>query len=136
MTQRPDVLSRGNGAGVAPHTDPDSSSLRKIASPVGSPIGSFANGVRRFSRLFTDHVNAEPDALTIVPNSGFARMFDHGNGVSRSPSRTTTYSLPPSPVNPPNPFSMTSAGCAMGTDAGSGTGSAALLEISSADVAH
>ena len=65
-----------------------------------------ANGVSRFSRLLPDHVNAEPDALTIVPNSGLASTFDQGSGVSRSPSSTMTYSRP-SGVKPPMPFSMT-----------------------------
>ena len=50
---------------------------------------------------------ADPEVLTIVPKTGFAKTFDHGSGVSRSPSSTTTYSRP-SGVNPPKPFSITS----------------------------
>jgi hypothetical protein len=44
------------GPGVAPQACPRSSSRTKIASAVGSPTGSFANGVRRFSRLFSAQV--------------------------------------------------------------------------------
>ena len=46
--------------------------------------GSLSNGVSRCSRLFTAHVNAAPEDVTSVPNSGLARMFDHGAGVSWS----------------------------------------------------
>src|SRR5262245_27743628 len=106
MIQRPDSAVRGSGPGVAPHTAPSSSSRRKIASPVGSVIGSFANGVSRFSRLLAAHVKAAPDALSTVPKSGFAMTLDQGSGVSRSPSRTITYPRP-SRVNPPIPFSIT-----------------------------
>ena len=58
------------------------------ASAVGSTTGSLANDVSRFSRLFSDHVCAEPDAVTTVPKLGFAMTFAHGSGVSWSPSRT------------------------------------------------
>jgi hypothetical protein len=44
--------------------------------------GSLANGVRRFSRLFSDQVVADPLALRMVPNRGFAITFTHGAGVS------------------------------------------------------
>ena len=44
--------------------------------------GSLAKGVSRFSRLFIDHVLAEPDAVTIVPNRGLAMTFVQGIGVS------------------------------------------------------
>jgi hypothetical protein len=50
-------------------------------------MGSLANEVSRFSRLFSDQVCAEPDAVTIVPNIGLAMTFAHGSGVSWSPSR-------------------------------------------------
>ena len=50
------------GPGVGDHASPVSSSRMKIASPVGSVTGSLANGVSRFSRLFSDQVNAAPDA--------------------------------------------------------------------------
>jgi hypothetical protein len=53
-------------------------------------MGSFANGVNLFSRLLPAQVNAAPELVTMVPNSGFAMTFDQGNGVSRSPSSTTT----------------------------------------------
>ena len=76
------------GPGVGDHASPVSSSRTNSASPVGSVTGSFQNGVRRFSRLLSAHVNAEPDADTIVPNAGFAMTLTHGSGVSRSPSRT------------------------------------------------
>ena len=76
---------------------------------MGSVSGSLANGVSRFSRLLPAQVNCDPELLTMVPRVGLASTFDHGSGVSRSPSRTTTYSRP-SGVNPPSPFFMTSAG--------------------------
>ena len=58
------------------------------ASAVGSTTGSLANDVSRFSRLFSDHVCAEPDAVTMVPKRALAMTFAHGSGVSWSPSRT------------------------------------------------
>jgi len=58
------------------------------ASAVGSTIGSLANEVSRFSRLFSDQVVAEPDAVTMVPKPGLAMTLAHGRGVSWSPSRT------------------------------------------------
>src|SRR5215204_359255 len=84
MIQRPASACRGIGDGEAPHTARVSSSRRKTASPVGS----VAKGVRRFSRLLPSQVNADPTLLTIVPKPGFASTFDHGSGVSRSPSST------------------------------------------------
>ena len=96
----------------------------KIASPVGSISGSLANGVRRFSRLFPAQVNADPALLTIVPKLSLASTFDHGSGVSRSPSSTITYSRP-SGVNPPSPFSIASFGTGTGSAAGAGTRSSA-----------
>ena len=116
MTQRPDSAVRASGPGAALQTAPSFSSRRKIASPVGSLIGSLANGVRRFSRLLPAQEKAAPDAFSIVPNSGFASTFDHGNGVSWSPSRTTTY-WRPSRVNPPMPFSIVRGGTGTGVDA-------------------
>src|SRR5262249_59331869 len=91
----------------------------KIASPVGSDSGSLANGVSRFSRLFSCQVKALPDAVTIVPNVSLAITFDHGSGVSRSPSRDTKYSRP-SVVNPPYPFGIIMGGSGTGSAAGSG----------------
>src|SRR3982074_2211769 len=73
------------------------------ASAVGSTTGSLANDVNRFSRLFSDHVCADPDAVTTVPKCAFAITFTHGSGVSRSPSNTIAYDRPPS-VKPPRPF--------------------------------
>ncbi len=61
---------------------------------MGSVTGSLANGVRRFSRLFSDHVVAVPDAVTTVPKRGFAMTFDQGSGVSALPVVTIS-SLPP-----------------------------------------
>ena len=55
-----------------------SSSRTKSASAVGSVTGSFANGVRRFSRLFSAQVYAEPDAETTVPNAGVGDDVDPG----------------------------------------------------------
>ncbi len=89
-----------------------------MASAVGSVTGSFANGVRRFSRLFSHQVWAAPELVTMLPKPGFARTLTQGSGVSRSPSRTTTYSRP-SRVKPPSPFSMTSAGGSTGASGGS-----------------
>ena len=53
-----------------------------MASPLGSVTGSLANGVSRFSRLFSDQVVAEPLELTTVPNRGLLITLDHGAGVS------------------------------------------------------
>ncbi len=60
-TNRPLVSRRAIGPGVGDQASPESSSRTKIASAVGSTIGSFANDVSRFSRLFSDHVCAEPE---------------------------------------------------------------------------
>ena len=108
-TQRGERGVRLSGAGVAPQKAPLSSSRRKMASAVGSVTGSFANGVRRFWPLFSHQVWAAPELVTMLPKPGFARTLTQGSGVSRSPSRTTTYSRP-SRVKPPSPFSMTSVG--------------------------
>jgi hypothetical protein len=59
--------------------------------------------VRRFSRLFSAHVDAAPEAETTVPNPGLAMTLTHGNGVSSPPWRTITYSFPPS-AKPPMPL--------------------------------
>src|SRR5437867_6065285 len=85
MRHRP-VAERGIGPGVGDHDSPVSSSRTNSASPLGSLIGSFANGVSRFSRLLPDQVYAEPDALTMVPNCALAMMFAQGIGVSAAPS--------------------------------------------------
>src|SRR6476620_10211336 len=82
-------------------------------------MGSFENGVSRFSRLLPAQLNAAPAFVTIVPNSGLAITFDQGNGVSRSPSRTTMYSRP-SGVNPPSPLPSTWRGGSSGVSAGDG----------------
>src|SRR5213079_790539 len=73
---------------------PESSSRMNSASDVGSTTGSLANDVNRFSLLFSDQVCAEPDAVTTVPKWAFAMTFAHGNGVSRSPSRTIAEARP------------------------------------------
>jgi hypothetical protein len=52
------------------------------ASAVGSTMGSLANDVSRFSRLFSLQVCAEPDAVTTVPKFALAMTFAHGSGVS------------------------------------------------------
>src|SRR5512132_1420101 len=85
ITHRPESLVRPRGPGVPPQTAPASSSLRQIASPVGSEIESFANGVILFSLLLPAQLYAAPDSLSTVPKSGLARTFDHGKGVPRSP---------------------------------------------------
>jgi hypothetical protein len=54
----------------------------KMASAVGSTTGSLAKEVSRFSRLFSDQVVADPDAVTMVPKLAFAMTFAHGSGVS------------------------------------------------------
>ncbi len=79
---------RAIGPGVGDQDSPVSSSRTKSASPVGSLIGSLANGVSRFSRLLPDQVCAAPDAVTMVPKCGLAITFTHGIGVSSVPSRT------------------------------------------------
>src|SRR3954466_5974357 len=108
-TTRPLSGVRARGPGVGDHKSPDSSSRMNSASVVGSLVGSFANGVNRFSRLFADHVYADPDAVTMVPNRGLAITFVHGIGVSSVPSRTSTYALPSS-ANPPIPLDSVMAG--------------------------
>src|SRR5580704_6644460 len=90
ITQRALAGVRRMGPGVGDQASPVSSSRTKSASPLWSVTGSFQNGVRRFSRLFSAQVNADPEADTIVPNVGFAITLTHGSGVSRSPSRTIT----------------------------------------------
>ena len=90
MTNRPLAGVRRIGPGVGDQASPVSSSRTKMASAVGSVTGSFANGVRRFSRLFSDQVKAEPEAVTTVPKPGFAMTLTQGSGVSWSPSRTIT----------------------------------------------
>ncbi len=60
ITKRPLVLLRRTGPGVGDHVSPDSSSRMNHASAVGSATGSLANDVRRFSRLFSDHVIRRP----------------------------------------------------------------------------
>src|SRR6266571_4582072 len=79
---------RGIGPAVGDHASPESSSRMNRASAVGSTMGSLANDVKRFSRLFSDQVCAEPDAVTTVPKLGFAMTFAQGKGVSWSPSMT------------------------------------------------
>src|SRR3954462_3663148 len=111
MRNWPLVGCRFIGPGVGDHASPDSSSRMNSASAVGSTIASLANDVRRFSRLFSLHVVAEPDAVTIVPNRGLAMTLTHGSGVSRSPSSTIAYVWPPS-VNPPTPFESVRADAA------------------------
>ncbi len=91
-----------------------------MASAVGSVTGSFANGVSRFSRLFSDQVNDEPEAVTIVPKLGLAMTLTQGCGVSWSPSRTMTYSRPPS-AKPPSPLASASGGT-FGGSTGAGVG--------------
>src|ERR1041385_33663 len=90
ITQRLLDLSRRAGPGGGHHVSPASSSRINHASALGSAIGSFANDVRRFSRLLPTHVVEAPELVTIVPTSGFAMMLAHGAGVSSSPSSTTT----------------------------------------------
>src|SRR5260370_41507795 len=58
ITHRPLAGVRRMGPGVGDQASPVSSSRTYSASPLGSVTGSFANGVRRFSRLFSTHVNA------------------------------------------------------------------------------
>jgi hypothetical protein len=56
ITKRPLAGVRGKGPGAGDQVFPVSSSRTNRASEVGSVTGSFANGVKRFSRLFTDQV--------------------------------------------------------------------------------
>jgi hypothetical protein len=118
MTTRPLSATRTIGPGVGDHASPESSSRTNSASAVGSVTGSLANGVSRFSRLFPDHVWAEPDVVISVPNRGLAMIFVQGIGVSSSPSRTIAYDRPPS-VKPPNPFAKVIGGTS--TSVGSGS---------------
>ena len=58
------------GPGVGDHAWPVSSSRMKSASAVGSLTGSFANGVRRFSRLLPAQVVAaitgRPERVNLI----------------------------------------------------------------------
>ena len=47
-----------------------------------SGIGRVKNGVSLFSRLFSDHVVADPLALRMVPKRWLLRTFTQGAGVS------------------------------------------------------
>src|SRR3954468_20213708 len=124
MTNWPLVGCRFIGPGVGDQASPESSSRMNSASAVGSTIGSFANDVRRFSRLFSLHVVADPDAVTMVPKWGLAMTLTHGSGVSRSPFSTIAYAWPPS-VNPPTPFdSVIVAGAPVAGGAVDGGGAA------------
>ena len=93
-------------AGPASATRPRPSRRRgrRAPRPVGSPTGSLANGVSRFSRLFSAQVYAAPDAVTIVPKPGLAITFTHGIGVSSSPSRTIDVARGRRRVKPPRPL--------------------------------
>src|SRR5258708_38705031 len=82
------VACRAIGPGVGDHAAPESSSRTYRASPVGSTIGSLANDVNRFSRLFSDHVCAAPDTVTTVPKPGVAMTLAPGSGGARSPPST------------------------------------------------
>src|SRR5262249_20229531 len=101
--------ARPAGPAVGHHTRPVRSSRMKITSDVGSLTGSFANGVKRFSRLLPAQEYALPPAVMSVPNPGLAGMLDQGSGVGASPDVTTTYSRP-SCENPPAPFGNVSGG--------------------------
>src|SRR6267142_2197588 len=88
MTNWPLSGVRAIGPGAGDQASPESSSRMNSASAVGSTIGSLANDVSRFSRLFSDQVCADPDAVTMVPKLGFDITFTHGSGVSWLPSST------------------------------------------------
>src|SRR4051812_38288680 len=139
MTNWPLVGYRFIGPGVGDHASPDSSSRMNNASAVGSTFGSLANDVSRFSRLFSLHVVAEPDAVTMVANGvspflgafpppggggpgrvavvakgGLAMALAPGRGVFPTPPHPIPLPRPPS-GNPPAPFdSVISAGAAAG----------------------
>src|SRR4051794_32124884 len=124
MTNWPLVGYRFIGPGVGDQASPESSSRMNSASAVGSTIASLANEVRRFSRLFSLHVVAEPDAVTMVPNRALAMTLTQGSGVSRSPSNTIAYAWPRS-VNPPTPFdSVIAAGPTVNAGGSDGAGAA------------
>src|SRR2546426_10442542 len=80
-----------------------------MASPGGSPTGSFDHGVSWFSRLLADQVYPEPDSETWKPNAGFEITLIQGAGVVSSASRNVTYSRPSS-AKPPKPFQSSSSG--------------------------
>jgi hypothetical protein len=86
--------------GWGDHASPVSSSCTNRRSADGSVTESLAKGVSRFSRLFSAQVKDAPDAVTTVPSEGLASTLTQGRGVCASPSRTITYSRPPS-VKPP-----------------------------------
>ena len=77
MTQRPSPAARGSGPGVGAQT----SRLlvaQKQRLAAGSPTGSLANGVSRFSRLLPAQVQAAPPALTMVPKRWVRDHVDPG----------------------------------------------------------
>src|SRR6185369_7523319 len=72
---------------------------------------SLDHGVRRFSRLLTDHVQPPPVSVIRKPKSTLLPMtLDHGAGVHWSAPRTVTYSRPPW-WNPPSPLKNDRSGC-------------------------
>src|SRR5258706_5305437 len=85
-----------------------------MASPDGSPTGSFDHEVSWFSRLLIDHVYPEPDSETWKPKLGFAITLIHGAGVRRPGPRTITYSRPSS-AKPPRPLKRSSPGGGIAT---------------------
>src|SRR5450759_4364425 len=101
------------GKGVGVQNSPVSSSRTYSASPGGSQTGSFVHGVRRFSRLLTDHVHPEPDSDTRQPKLELARTLIQGAGVCCSPRRRIRYSCP-SAVKPPRPLKNSSSPASSG----------------------
>ncbi len=103
----------GEGPGVGPgcgdQNTPASSSRIQSASPCGSAIGSFDQGVMRCSRELRLHVCAAPRSLTSVPKAGFAITSVQGIGgsIPAAAGTSITYSRPSS-LKPPKPFSKRS----------------------------
>ena len=74
-------LAPGFGRGVGDQKQPVSSSRKIICLAPESQTGSLFHGVNRNSWAFSYQVYAWPLSEIIVPNCGFARIFDQGTGV-------------------------------------------------------
>src|SRR5512135_2029561 len=90
-----------------------------MASPAASVTGSLLQGVRRNSWAFSAQVYADPLSEMTVPNSGLARTFTQGAGVTAPGAVVTMYSRP-SGVKPPSPLKNTRS--VRGTGGGAAAG--------------
>ena len=110
---KPDVArpARRIGPGVAPQRPAGVVVAEKMVSAVGSATGSFANGVRRFSRLFSAQVKDEAGRGDDGAELGVGDDVRPGHGRLPSPSGRSTYSRP-SALKPPSRWPSASGGVA------------------------